>query len=102
MRPLSPREWEALRYRALGYGLGETAGRMHISVQTVKNQMSSIYEKLGVKDGNICAALREVGWLHVPEDSEPMEEALHREQWRAEYWLARLLQKREGEHETLA
>jgi DNA-binding NarL/FixJ family response regulator len=50
-RPLlSRREEEVLRMMAKGVSLTEAASRLYISVKTVKNHLSSIYEKLGCHD----------------------------------------------------
>ena len=50
-RPLlSKREEEVLRMMATGVSITEAAGRLYISVKTVKNHLSAIYEKLGCHD----------------------------------------------------
>jgi DNA-binding NarL/FixJ family response regulator len=48
--PLSPREFEILRLVATGVSNKEIADRLVISEGTVKNHLSSILSKLGVKD----------------------------------------------------
>jgi len=56
MRPLparpqiSKREEEVLRLMATGVSIPEAARRLYISVKTVKNHLSSIYQKLDVHD----------------------------------------------------
>lgn len=47
---LSPKELEVLRLMAGGYSNREISGAIHKSEGTVKNQVSSILEKLGVRD----------------------------------------------------
>jgi DNA-binding NarL/FixJ family response regulator len=50
-RPLlSKREEEVLRMMATGVSITEAASRLYISVKTVKNHLSSIYEKLSCHD----------------------------------------------------
>jgi two-component system, NarL family, response regulator DegU len=50
-RPLlSKREEEVLRMMAKGVSLTEAANLLYISVKTLKNHLSSIYEKLGCHD----------------------------------------------------
>jgi DNA-binding NarL/FixJ family response regulator len=48
--PLSPREYEILKLVATGVSNKEIADRLVISEGTVKNHLSSILSKLGVKD----------------------------------------------------
>jgi len=48
--PLSPRETEVLRLLAGGYSNREIAGALRLAEGTVKNQVSSILSKLGVRD----------------------------------------------------
>jgi DNA-binding NarL/FixJ family response regulator len=51
MRPLiSKREEEVLRLMATGVSIPEAARRLYISVKTVKNHLSSIYQKLDSHD----------------------------------------------------
>ena len=45
----------------MGYGTLEIAGRLHVSVRTVGNHLSSVYRKLGV--GNRTGAIREASEL---------------------------------------
>lgn len=47
---LSPREREVLRLLAAGYDNREIASRLFLAEQTVKNHISTLYDKLGVKD----------------------------------------------------
>jgi len=50
-RPLiSKREEEVLRLMATGVSIPEAARRLYISVKTVKNHLSSIYQKLDSHD----------------------------------------------------
>lgn len=48
--PLTKREEELLRVLATGVSLTEAAGLLYISVKTVKNHLSSIYQKFGCHD----------------------------------------------------
>lgn len=48
--PLTRREEELLRVLATGVSLTEAAGLLYISVKTVKNHLSSIYQKLACHD----------------------------------------------------
>ena len=48
--PLTKREEELLRVLATGVSLTEAAGLLYISVKTVKNHLSSIYQKLACHD----------------------------------------------------
>lgn len=61
---LSPREREILRLLAGGYSNREIAGGLSLSEGTVKNHVSSILGKLGVRD-RTRAVLKaaELGWL---------------------------------------
>jgi DNA-binding NarL/FixJ family response regulator len=47
---LSKREEEVLRMMGKGVSIPEAADRLYISVKTVKNHLSSIYQKLGCHD----------------------------------------------------
>jgi two-component system nitrate/nitrite response regulator NarL len=47
---LSPREQEIVALVAQGFGTRKLASSLHISEKTVRNHLSSIYEKLGVSD----------------------------------------------------
>ena len=48
--PLTEREVEVLRLLAGGYSNREIAGALHLAEGTVKNHISSILSKLGVRD----------------------------------------------------
>ncbi len=71
-KPLSAREMEILRYITAGYSNKETAHKLHISRQTVKNHMSSILRKLSVNDRTQAAvtALRR-GWIRLDDTDNP-------------------------------
>jgi DNA-binding NarL/FixJ family response regulator len=45
---LTSREKDIIRLISLAYGNREIAAKLHIAEQTVKNQISTIYDKLGV------------------------------------------------------
>ena len=47
---ISRREEEVLRLMATGVSIPEAARRLYISVKTVKNHLSSIYQKLDAHD----------------------------------------------------
>jgi two-component system response regulator DesR len=62
--PLTRREREVLRVAALGTPCADVAGRLHLSVGTVRNYMSTIMRKTGGR--NRLEAVRmaeEAGWL---------------------------------------
>lgn len=48
--PLTEREVEILRLVAGGYSNREIAGAVHLAEGTVKNHLSSVLSKLGVRD----------------------------------------------------
>lgn len=48
--PLTPRELDVLKYMAGGYSNKEISGAVHLSEGTVKNHVSSILSKFGVRD----------------------------------------------------
>jgi DNA-binding NarL/FixJ family response regulator len=48
--PLTPRELEVLRLLASGYANREIAGALHLAEGTVKNHVSHVLMKLGVRD----------------------------------------------------
>lgn len=62
---LTPRELEALRYRALGYTSAGAGAQMGITESTVKNMLNLVFRRHGA----MCLAdeLRIVGWLQVPD-----------------------------------
>jgi DNA-binding NarL/FixJ family response regulator len=69
--PLSPREMEILQFITFGMSNKEIARRLGISHQTVKNHITSILHKLGVKDRTQAAVytLRR-GWVRL-QDTQP-------------------------------
>jgi LuxR family maltose regulon positive regulatory protein len=48
IEPLSPQEIKVLRLLVAGHTYAEMAGRLIVSIHTIKTQVSSIYRKLGV------------------------------------------------------
>ncbi|HEX2171453.1 MAG TPA: LuxR C-terminal-related transcriptional regulator [Dehalococcoidia bacterium] len=56
-RTLTRREWELLRFVALGLRNAEIAERMNISSYTVRNHLSNIFEKLGARSRTHAVAL---------------------------------------------
>lgn len=69
--PLSPREMEILQFITYGLSNKEIARRLGISHQTVKNHITAILHKLGVKDRTQAAVytLRR-GWVRL-QDAHP-------------------------------
>lgn len=49
-QPLTPREFEVLRFLKLGYTNRQIAEKLYVSVGTVKNHVEHIIQKLGVSD----------------------------------------------------
>jgi DNA-binding NarL/FixJ family response regulator len=47
--PLSERETEVLGYITKGYTAKEIAGKMHVSINTVKTHLRHVYQKLHVR-----------------------------------------------------
>ncbi len=76
--PLSPREMEILQFITYGMSNKEIARRLGISHQTVKNHITAILHKLGVKDRTQAAVytLRR-GWVRLqdahPQDNTPIK-----------------------------
>lgn len=64
--PITPRQREALRHRALGLTNAATAAEMGIAETTLKETLKWAYRRLDAS----CLedALRAVGWLTVPEE----------------------------------
>lgn len=61
---LSAREWEIVGLLAQGFGTSEIARRLYVTPKTVKNHLSNIYSKLGVKGRSEMLALcYQKGWL---------------------------------------
>ena len=54
--PLTPREGEVLRQLASGLTNKEIAQRLHVSYETVKEQVQHILQKIGVSDRTQAAA----------------------------------------------
>ncbi|MBD8063004.1 response regulator [Oceanitalea stevensii] len=48
--PLTPRELDVLRLVAAGYSNAEISGALHLAPGTVKNYLSAVFVKLGVRD----------------------------------------------------
>ncbi len=74
--PLSPREMEILQFITYGMSNKEIARRLDISHQTVKNHITAILHKLGVKDRTQAAVytLRR-GWVRL-QDTQPQNDTL--------------------------
>ena len=62
---LSPREYEYLRLRGLGFRFDDIAREMDISLSTAKTYCEKVHRKLRVT--NTIDALRAMGWVTVPE-----------------------------------
>ena len=54
---LTPKELEYLRLTSQGYIDREVAGRMHVAVQTVKNQLMMVRRKLGARTTSHAVAI---------------------------------------------
>jgi LuxR family maltose regulon positive regulatory protein len=64
IEPLSERELEVLRLLAEGLTYAEIAGRLVVSLNTVRFHIKEIYGKLGVnRQAQAVARARELGWL---------------------------------------
>lgn len=64
--PLSPRETEILEHVTHGLSNKEIANQLGISQQTVKNHMTSILNKLNVRDRTQAAmAAVKLGWVRI-------------------------------------
>lgn len=67
---LSAREREILRHVARGKKNAEIAGDLGISLQTVKNHLSNIFDKLDLEKGSRKRAVRiALGPTHLPRTS---------------------------------
>lgn len=62
-RALSPAELTSLRAVAVHERADEAAQSRGVSTQTLKNELSSAYRKLGVRSRT--GAFRQLGWLHA-------------------------------------
>ncbi|WP_190064388.1 response regulator [Streptomyces griseocarneus] len=63
---LTPRELQVWRLMATGFDNAEIAGEMDISVSTVKNHITSVFAKLGVRDrAQAVIAAYETGLVEV-------------------------------------
>ena len=54
---LTPREWSALKYVAMGLSTAEISKNMCVSTESVKKYLSSIYHKLNIKGRNDIKSL---------------------------------------------
>jgi DNA-binding NarL/FixJ family response regulator len=73
--PMTPRELQVLGLVAEGLRNREIAGRLGVSEQTIKNQLSSVLHKLGVpnRTNAVTYAVRH-GWLVPPEGGHGQEQ----------------------------
>jgi DNA-binding NarL/FixJ family response regulator len=62
---LTPTEVKVLVLLAEGEGREDVAGRLGVSVNTVKHHAENVYAKLGT--GGLIRTYRELGWLRVPQ-----------------------------------
>src|SRR6266511_2502709 len=78
--PMTPRELEVLGLVAEGLRNREIAGRLGVSEQTIKNQLSSVLHKLGVPNRThaVTYAVRH-GWLVPPEGGHGQEHEVGQE-----------------------
>lgn len=61
---LSPAEIESLRALGLRHSTRDAAAKRKVSEQTLKNELTSAYRKLGVRSR--IGAFARLGWLSVP------------------------------------
>jgi two-component system nitrate/nitrite response regulator NarL len=61
---ITPRERELLVYLTAGRGNAEIAQRLGLAEKTVRNQMSSLFDKIGVNDRRNAAVLARQGGLN--------------------------------------
>ena len=62
--PITEHEWEVMRQYALWGRQKEVAAYMGLSLQTVKNTLTTVYAKLGAESS--IEAFRLLGWLRIP------------------------------------
>ncbi len=63
LRRLTDRQLDVLRLRAKGMTNLEVAGRLGVSLQTVKNHQADIHERLKVE--SLVGAMNALGWVKV-------------------------------------
>ncbi|WP_406069035.1 DNA-binding response regulator [Micromonospora sp. NBC_01638] len=62
--PLSPREAEILTKTAHGHSAGEIASMLHLSIGTIRNNLTSITAKLGARTRvDAVRIARDAGWI---------------------------------------
>jgi DNA-binding CsgD family transcriptional regulator len=62
---ISPSEMRVMKFVAQGLGYKATAAKLDLSVQTVKNEVSSVLAKLDAPSA--IAAMVKLGWVSVPD-----------------------------------
>jgi DNA-binding CsgD family transcriptional regulator len=70
--PFTPREEEVLDALSEGATNGEAAVKLGISIQTLKNHVTSIHRKTGVR--TLVGVYHQQGWIRKP---DIMAEAIH-------------------------
>jgi DNA-binding CsgD family transcriptional regulator len=95
--PLSPRELEAIQGIGEGLNYQQIADLTGRSPSTIRTQLSTAYQKLGVSEGSqaVLACVRE-GWIEVEGLSSSVDRALAR----VEQLLCQLVEAIEKRNET--
>lgn len=63
--PLTGRELDVLVVMSYGRTQEEGATELAVTLQTLKNHLSAVYEKTGSR--NLVGAYRRLGWLNIPD-----------------------------------
>ena len=71
---LTPSEDRVLRLKAKGLTNYAVAYELGVSEQTIKNEVSTLYARLGVE--SLVGAIRVMGWMHVPDEPRPLCDAV--------------------------
>lgn len=50
MNELTQKDWEIIKWKALGYTVKQIAPHVHLAPKTVKNRLNDIYKKLEVNN----------------------------------------------------
>jgi DNA-binding NarL/FixJ family response regulator len=74
---LSPREGQIIELLSSGYGAPEIGKQLHLAEKTVRNNLSNIYAKLGVRSGTEAVLL----WLGASRGPAAAAEAERQDPW---------------------